>query len=46
MYFCGLKGMMPPILKALEKVATESGLDWNEKLKTWKGNHQWHVEVY
>jgi ferredoxin--NADP+ reductase len=45
-YFCGLKGMMPPILKALEKVATESGLDWNEKLKTWKGNHQWHVEVY
>lgn len=45
-YFCGLKGMMPPILETLEKVATDAGLDWNEKLKTWKANHQWHVEVY
>ena len=45
-YFCGLKGMMPPILEALEKVAEENGLDWNEKLKQWKSNHQWHVEVY
>jgi len=45
-YFCGLKGMMPPILEALAKVAEESGLDWSEKLKVWKDNHQWHVEVY
>jgi len=45
-YFCGLKGMMPPILEALEKVAAENGLDWNVKLKAWKANHQWHVEVY
>jgi len=46
-YFCGLKGMMPPILDALKKVAEEEhGLDWSEKLKAWKANHQWHVEVY
>lgn len=45
-YFCGLKGMMPPILETLEKVALAKGLDWNEKLKGWKNNHQWHVEVY
>jgi len=46
-YFCGLKGMMPPILEALKKVAEEEhGLDWSEKLKGWKANHQWHVEVY
>lgn len=45
-YFCGLKGMMPPILKTLEEVATDNGLDWSEKLKSWKNNHQWHVEVY
>jgi len=46
-YFCGLKGMMPPILDALKRVAEEEhGLDWSEKLKGWKANHQWHVEVY
>jgi ferredoxin--NADP+ reductase len=45
-YFCGLKGMMPGILETLEKVASDKGLDWNTKLKQWKDNHQWHVEVY
>ena len=45
-YFCGLKGMMPPILDTLEQVAAAQGLDWNAKLKEWKSNHQWHVEVY
>lgn len=45
-YFCGLKGMMPPILETLEKVAEAKGLNWNEKMKSWKDNHQWHVEVY
>jgi len=45
-YFCGLKGMMPPILETLQKVAVENGLDWDAKLKQWKANHQWHVEVY
>eukprot|EP00979_Chaetoceros_neogracilis_P014602 scaffold4779_cov429-Chaetoceros_neogracile.AAC.2 len=45
-YFCGLKGMMPPILEALQKVAVENGLDWDAELKQWKANHQWHVEVY
>ena len=45
-YFCGLKGMMPPILETLEKVAVENGVDWDAKLKQWKANHQWHVEVY
>mmetsp|Transcript_68 Transcript_68/g.119 ORF Transcript_68/g.119 Transcript_68/m.119 type:complete len:436 (-) Transcript_68:276-1583(-) len=45
-YFCGLKGMMPGILEALEEVATERGLDWGPTLKRYQANHQWHVEVY
>ncbi|VEU44392.1 unnamed protein product [Pseudo-nitzschia multistriata] len=45
-YFCGLRGMMPGILEALEEVATASGMDWAETLKKYKANHQWHVEVY
>jgi ferredoxin--NADP+ reductase len=45
-YFCGLKGMMPGILDALEQVCAVRGLDWAAKLKEWKGNDQWHVEVY
>lgn len=45
-YFCGLKGMMPPILDTLEKVASERGVDWSQKLSELKKNHQWHVEVY
>jgi ferredoxin--NADP+ reductase len=46
MYFCGLKGMMPGILGMLEGVAKEKGLVWEDKLKEWKKNGQWHVEVY
>ena len=45
-YFCGLKGMMPGILEALERVATARGLDWATKLKQLQASHQWHVEVY
>ena len=45
-YFCGLKGMMPGILEALEEVAMQRGLDWTTTLKQWQANHQWHVEVY
>jgi len=45
-YFCGLKGMMPGILDALEKVATARGIDWATKLKQLQADHQWHVEVY
>ena len=45
-YFCGLKGMMPGILDALEEVATARGIDWSSKLKELQANHQWHVEVY
>ncbi|CAJ1936853.1 unnamed protein product [Cylindrotheca closterium] len=45
-FFCGLKGMMPGILEALEQVAISKGLDWSTKLKEYKANHQWHVEVY
>jgi ferredoxin--NADP+ reductase len=45
-YFCGLKGMMPGILEALEDVCETKGLDFGEKLKEWQANHQWHVEVY
>jgi ferredoxin--NADP+ reductase len=44
-YFCGLKGMMPPILETMERVATERGVDWKEMLTGLKNNHQWHVEV-
>ena len=45
-YFCGLKGMMPGILEALENVAQQRGIDWSVKLDDLKKNHQWHVEVY
>mmetsp|Transcript_9400 Transcript_9400/g.19747 ORF Transcript_9400/g.19747 Transcript_9400/m.19747 type:complete len:458 (-) Transcript_9400:284-1657(-) len=45
-YFCGLKGMMPGILEALEKVAIARGIDWAASLKKYQSNHQWHVEVY
>lgn len=45
-YFCGLKGMMPGILDALEEVATSKGIDWAVALKKYQKNHQWHVEVY
>ena len=40
MYFCGLKGMMPGILAALEQVATERGLVWDQVLKHLKANGQ------
>jgi ferredoxin--NADP+ reductase len=45
-YFCGLKGMMPGILEALERVANLRGINWSAKLDELKANHQWHVEVY
>jgi len=45
MYFCGLKGMMPPILQTMERVAAERGVDWKEMMARLKENHQWHVEV-
>jgi ferredoxin--NADP+ reductase len=45
-YFCGLKGMMPGILEALDNVAKQRGLDWSARLDELKANHQWHVEVY
>merc|ERR1711871_156436 len=46
MYFCGLKGMMPGILEMLEGVCASKNLVWKDKLAEWKGNGQWHVEVY
>jgi ferredoxin--NADP+ reductase len=45
-YFCGLKGMMPGILDALEQVCTSRGMNFAEKMKEYKDKHQWHVEVY
>lgn len=45
-YFCGLKGMMPGIIETLEQVASSKGVNWEDKLKSLKENHQWHVEVY
>merc|ERR1712087_866953 len=46
MYFCGLKGMMPGITEMLQKVSSDKGLVWEDKLKEWKKAGQWHVEVY
>ncbi|CEM11286.1 unnamed protein product [Vitrella brassicaformis CCMP3155] len=46
MYFCGLKGMMPGILEMLKGVAESKGKTWEDVLKSWKENKQWHVEVY
>merc|ERR1711943_141535 len=43
-YFCGLKGMLPGISGMLERVATDKGLNWEEKLKELKKAGQWHVE--
>ena len=45
-YFCGLKGMMPPILDTLEGVAKQQGVDWSTKLNELKKNNQWHVDLY
>lgn len=45
-YFCGLKGMMPPILETLDAVAQSQGVVWSEKLAELKKNNQFHVEVY
>merc|ERR1711871_1913644 len=45
-YFCGLKGMMPGVLEAMQGVAESQGLNWDDTLKKWKENKQWHVEVY
>ncbi|GAB5368584.1 hypothetical protein AAMO2058_001332000 [Amorphochlora amoebiformis] len=45
-YFCGLKGMMPGVLEAMENVAKDQGLSWEDTLKAWKKSGQWHVEVY
>lgn len=46
MYFCGLKGMMPGILDMFEAQCKKKGIDWAEKLKHWKEEGQWRVEVY
>lgn len=35
-YFCGLKGMMPGILKMLEKVAKSKKMNWETTLKDLK----------
>lgn len=45
-YFCGLKGMMPPIIESLEKMSKERGINWDDMLSKLKSNNQWHVEVY
>ncbi|KAL3790528.1 hypothetical protein HJC23_007677 [Cyclotella cryptica] len=45
-YFCGLKGMMPPILDTLESVAEQQSVEWSTRLSELKKNNQWHVEVY
>jgi ferredoxin--NADP+ reductase len=46
LYFCGLRGMMPPVLDALEALCRARGIDWSSRLKQLKDGGQWHVEVY
>jgi ferredoxin--NADP+ reductase len=46
LYFCGLKGMMPPVLEALESLCRVRGIDWAARLSQLKERDQWHVEVY
>jgi sulfite reductase alpha subunit-like flavoprotein len=38
--------MMPGILAMFEKVSASKGIVWADKLKHWKEEGQWHVEVY
>jgi ferredoxin--NADP+ reductase len=45
-YFCGLKGMMPGIMDAMEGVAKSKGMAWESKLEEWRSKGKWHVEVY
>ena len=40
------QGMMPGILEMFEGVCAKKGINWPEKLKHWKEEGQWHVEVY
>ena len=44
-YFCGLRGMMPGILEALENCMDDCSM-FQEKMKQWKAEKRWHVEVY
>ena len=37
---------MPGILEMFEGVCAKKGINWPEKLKHWKEEGQWHVEVY
>jgi ferredoxin--NADP+ reductase len=46
LYICGLKGVVGGMNEMFEKVAAEKGVVWEDKLKEWKKNNQWHVEVY
>jgi ferredoxin--NADP+ reductase len=46
LYICGLKGVVAGMDEMFEKVASKKGVVWADKLKEWKKNGQWHVEVY
>lgn len=45
-YFCGLRGMMPGILKTLETISQQNNLEWPKVSRGWKDDGRWHVEVY
>ena len=45
-YFCGLKGMLPGVMDAFERICEGKGVDFSKKMKEWKKAGRWHVEVY
>jgi ferredoxin--NADP+ reductase len=46
LYICGLKGVVAGMNEMFESVCATKGVVWEDKLKEWKKNNQWHVEVY
>ena len=45
-YVCGLKGMEAGVLAALEKVATQAGMDWAVLSQAMKAQGRLHLETY
>jgi ferredoxin--NADP+ reductase len=46
LYICGLKGVVAGMNDMFGEVCEKRGTVWEDKLKEWKKNGQWRVEVY
>ncbi len=46
LYICGLRGMEPGILEALQQAAADKGISWDDLLARLNAEKRWHVEVY